>query len=161
VRSAQSEARRLQLIARLRSWLSVPALYQGTRSLENIASSHSAPHEPDFAFFERFSDESGLFLDVGANAGMSAVSFRIFNKCAPILSLEPNPIHELISASSDVSSNHMNTGSSVRATDGFATLYVRSTVRFDHALATFERRVIEADWRLELLFGAAFGVRTS
>ena len=161
VRSAQSEARRLQLIARLRLLaLRAGPLYQGTRSLENIARfSLRRPHEPDFAFFERFSDESGLFLDVGANAGMSAVSFRIFNKCAPILSLEPNPIHErdlrfvgrlvkpyeyrLIGAGDE---------------NGFATLYVpiyRSVAITP--LATFERRVIEADWRLELLFGS--GIR--
>jgi hypothetical protein len=35
--------------------------------------------------------EDGLFLDVGANVGQSAMSFRIFNRQARILSIEPNP----------------------------------------------------------------------
>lgn len=50
------------------------------------------PHEEDFRAFRRFPDRKGLFLDVGANIGQSALSFRLFNK-APILSLEPNPYH--------------------------------------------------------------------
>src|SRR3954468_17990431 len=52
------------------------------------------PHEPDFAAFATFKDRSGLFLDVGANAGQSALSFRLFNKRSPILSIEPNPEHK-------------------------------------------------------------------
>jgi len=51
------------------------------------------PHDPDFAAFALFRDRDGLFLDIGANAGQSALSFRLFND-APILSLEPNPEHE-------------------------------------------------------------------
>ncbi|HEX8205196.1 MAG TPA: FkbM family methyltransferase [Solirubrobacteraceae bacterium] len=52
------------------------------------------PHEPDFAVFGRWPDKTGLFLDVGGNAGMSALAFRLFNKRSPILSIEPNPLHE-------------------------------------------------------------------
>lgn len=52
------------------------------------------PHEQDFAAFSLFPDRTGHFLDVGANAGQSALSFRLFNRHAPILSLEPNPYHE-------------------------------------------------------------------
>jgi FkbM family methyltransferase len=52
------------------------------------------PHEPDFAAFALFPDRDGLFLDVGANLGNSALSFRLFNKRSPILSIEPNPFHE-------------------------------------------------------------------
>jgi FkbM family methyltransferase len=52
------------------------------------------PHEPDFAVFGLFADRPGLFLDVGANAGQSALSFRLFNRSAPILSIEPNIAHE-------------------------------------------------------------------
>jgi len=52
------------------------------------------PHEPDFAAFALFPERDGLFLDVGANLGSSALSFRLFNKRSPILSIEPNPFHE-------------------------------------------------------------------
>ena len=52
------------------------------------------PHEPEFAAFALFPERRGLFLDVGANAGMSALSFRIFCRRNPILSIEPNPLHE-------------------------------------------------------------------
>lgn len=51
------------------------------------------PHEPDFAAFRHFRHRSGLFLDVGANAGQSALSFRLFHRRAPILSIEPNRYH--------------------------------------------------------------------
>jgi len=50
------------------------------------------PHDPDFAAFGRLPGD-GLFLDVGASIGQSALSFRIFNRSAPILSLEPLPSH--------------------------------------------------------------------
>jgi FkbM family methyltransferase len=52
------------------------------------------PHEAEYAAFGLFGDRRGVFLDVGANAGMSALSFRIYNKSAPIVSVEPNPFHE-------------------------------------------------------------------
>ena len=49
------------------------------------------PSEPDFAAFGLFGDRSGLFLDVGANIGQSALSFRRVHRTAPILSIEANP----------------------------------------------------------------------
>jgi len=52
------------------------------------------PHDPDFAAFGLWPGRTGLFLDVGANAGMSALAFRLFNRRSPILSVEPNPLHE-------------------------------------------------------------------
>jgi FkbM family methyltransferase len=52
------------------------------------------PHDADYAVFGLFKRRPGVFLDVGANAGMSAFSFRIYNKTAPIVSVEPNPFHE-------------------------------------------------------------------
>lgn len=52
------------------------------------------PHEQDFACFAHYRDRAGLFLDVGANTGVSALSFRIFNRRSPILSIEPNRFHE-------------------------------------------------------------------
>src|SRR3712207_2603537 len=52
------------------------------------------PHERDFEAFALFPDREGLFLDVGANSGISAVSFRAFNRHSPIVSVEPNPLNE-------------------------------------------------------------------
>jgi FkbM family methyltransferase len=47
-------------------------------------------HGEDFAAFARFPARPGLFLDVGASSGTSAMSFRVFNRRNPILSIEPN-----------------------------------------------------------------------
>lgn len=52
------------------------------------------PHEQDFRFFRRFQGREGLFIDVGANAGQSVISFRIFNQSYRVISFEPNPFHE-------------------------------------------------------------------
>ncbi|HUP56858.1 MAG TPA: FkbM family methyltransferase [Bdellovibrionota bacterium] len=68
-----------------------PTLEKG-RLLASLVSKR--PHERDFAFFSRFEGKPGLFLDVGANIGQSAVSFRIYNRSFDILSLEPNPLLE-------------------------------------------------------------------
>jgi FkbM family methyltransferase len=52
------------------------------------------PHDPDYAVFAEFPERrGGIFLDVGANSGMSAFSFRIYAP-NPILSIEPNPYHD-------------------------------------------------------------------
>jgi FkbM family methyltransferase len=48
-------------------------------------------NEPDFAGFRHFQDRDGVFLDVGANIGQSAMSFRRVHRPAPILSIEANP----------------------------------------------------------------------
>jgi FkbM family methyltransferase len=52
---------------------------------------HGIAHEPDFRFFHRFQHDQRLFVDVGANLGQSALSFRLAHPTAPILSYEPNP----------------------------------------------------------------------
>lgn len=52
------------------------------------------PHERDFAAFRHFAHDTRLFLDVGANAGQSALSFRLFNRRAPILGIEANDDNE-------------------------------------------------------------------
>ncbi|MBE2317956.1 FkbM family methyltransferase [Solirubrobacter sp. CPCC 204708] len=52
------------------------------------------PHEADYAVFALFAGDERPFLDVGANAGMSALSFRIYNRRSPIVSVEPNPYHK-------------------------------------------------------------------
>jgi FkbM family methyltransferase len=51
------------------------------------------PHENEFSAFAKLHGD-GLFLDVGANVGQSAMSFRLFNRHSPIVSLEPNPTLE-------------------------------------------------------------------
>lgn len=52
------------------------------------------PHDPVYGVFALFPERHGAFLDVGANAGMSALSFRIYNRQEPVVSIEPNPFHE-------------------------------------------------------------------
>jgi FkbM family methyltransferase len=46
-------------------------------------------HEADFRYFQRHDGEKGLFIDVGANSGQSAISFALFNKTYQIHSFEP------------------------------------------------------------------------
>lgn len=72
-----------------------PRLYGAARRVRALGLfALRRPHEPDFAAFALFPEREGLFLDVGANLGNSALSFRIFNSRSPILSIEPNPFHE-------------------------------------------------------------------
>jgi FkbM family methyltransferase len=52
------------------------------------------PHEPDFAGIAHFAHRPGILLDVGANIGQSAMAYRIFNRRAEIVSIEPNPFNE-------------------------------------------------------------------
>jgi FkbM family methyltransferase len=52
------------------------------------------PHDPDYAAFGLFPQSDGLFLDIGANAGMSSMSLRVYQRRARILAIEPNPYHE-------------------------------------------------------------------
>ena len=54
------------------------------------------PHDKSYKAFRHFikSAPAGLFLDVGANDGISVLSFRKFDKDYRILSLEPNPLLE-------------------------------------------------------------------
>jgi FkbM family methyltransferase len=51
------------------------------------------PHDRDYGVFGLFPERHGAFLDVGANAGMSALSFRLYRQDA-VVSVEPNPFHE-------------------------------------------------------------------
>lgn len=50
------------------------------------------PHDPDYEVLRRLPE--GLFLDIGANSGMSALSARTVNPALSILSVEANPAHE-------------------------------------------------------------------
>lgn len=70
-----------------------PALYRRARRAHDITRWVARrPHEPDFAFY-RYAPPGApgtIFLDVGANTGVSALSFRIYDKRTPIVSIEPN-----------------------------------------------------------------------
>jgi FkbM family methyltransferase len=71
-----------------------PRLYAAARRAVELGRfALRRPHEPEFAVFGLFPERTGLFLDVGANTGASALSFRIFNRRSPILSIEANPVH--------------------------------------------------------------------
>src|ERR1700682_402903 len=54
------------------------------------------PHDQSYKAFRHFvaARPQGLFLDVGANDGISVLSFRKFSKQYRILGLEPNPALE-------------------------------------------------------------------
>lgn len=65
-------------------------LLRRVRGVWRYATRH--PHEADFAFFARFRDTPGTFLDVGANMGQSALSIRMFARAASIVSVEPNAL---------------------------------------------------------------------
>lgn len=69
-------------------------LYSAARRASLVANFVAKrPHEPDFRWLARLTGD-GVFLDVGANSGQSALSFRMFNRQVPIVSLEPNPACE-------------------------------------------------------------------
>jgi FkbM family methyltransferase len=71
-----------------------PRLYLAARRWFGVSRYFARrPHDEDFRFFRRFDGEGGLFLDVGANSGISALSYRIFDRSSRILSLEPNATH--------------------------------------------------------------------
>ncbi|BAZ45511.1 hypothetical protein NIES4102_25350 [Chondrocystis sp. NIES-4102] len=51
-------------------------------------------HEPDFKAFKLICDQKPqLFVDIGANVGMSALSFFTLKPNAQVISFEPNPIN--------------------------------------------------------------------
>ncbi len=53
------------------------------------------PHHQSFYGLKHLAQKpQGLFLDVGANDGISALGFRQLNSSYRIISIEPNPIHE-------------------------------------------------------------------
>ena len=71
-----------------------PRLYSVARRAAILgAIARNRVHEPDFEFFRGRGDGTGMLLDIGANAGQSALSFRAVDE-GPILSIEPNPVHE-------------------------------------------------------------------
>lgn len=52
-------------------------------------------HDPDFGYFKRYAGRRGLFVDVGANRGQSAVSVRLVWPECRIAAFEPSPSLEL------------------------------------------------------------------
>ena len=53
------------------------------------------PHDRSYLGIPHIATETdGLFLDIGANNGISAAGFRKLNKCYKILSLEANALHQ-------------------------------------------------------------------
>ncbi len=71
-----------------------PVLYFWTkRALEYV--DIALPHDQDFHGLKMLADlqPGGTFLDVGANDGISARSFRKLVKGYSIVSIEPNPFH--------------------------------------------------------------------
>src|SRR3954452_12161306 len=70
-----------------------PALYLHARRAFDIARwAARRPHEPDFEFYRDVqpAGPGKIFLDVGANTGISALCFRMYDKLTPIVSIEPN-----------------------------------------------------------------------
>lgn len=53
------------------------------------------PHDADFHGLSKLANDRDLLLDVGANDGLSARSMHHLRPQKPILSIEPNPAHEL------------------------------------------------------------------
>ena len=74
--------------------LASPRLYRASRRPFALGRYYlRRPHDPAYAAFRHLPRRDGIFLDVGANAGMSALSFRVFRPDVPIFSVEPNPFH--------------------------------------------------------------------
>jgi FkbM family methyltransferase len=76
-----------------RSLMKSPPLYMAARRWFGVGRYLARrPHDADFRYFNRCGEAGGLFLDVGANTGSSALSYRVFDRSSRILSLEPNPM---------------------------------------------------------------------
>jgi FkbM family methyltransferase len=77
--------------------LKTPKLYSFIHNIKNnyfLSFYLNKTHEPDFDAFRLICDEQPqLFLDIGANVGMSALSFFTLKPNAQVISFEPNFIN--------------------------------------------------------------------
>ncbi len=75
--------------------LSVSNIYMYALVRNSISKlSFLLPHDPDFYAFKKVGGGSQVFLDVGANDGVSARAYHKLVPNRPIVSIEPNPHHE-------------------------------------------------------------------
>lgn len=82
----------------LRSWLlRSPKIYDLVHKIKNrylVNFYLKKVHEPDFNAFKLICQERPqLFLDIGANVGMSALSIFTLKSDARVISFEPNPVN--------------------------------------------------------------------
>ncbi len=69
-----------------------PGAYRAARRAKVIGRyALRRPHEPDFRAVSSLHLDGRVFLDVGANSGQSALSFRLYDRHSPIVSVEANP----------------------------------------------------------------------
>lgn len=77
--------------------LKTPKVYDFIHNIKNnyfLSFYLNKVHEPDFNAFKLICDNRPqLFLDIGANVGMSALSFFTLKPNAQVISFEPNPIN--------------------------------------------------------------------
>ena len=77
--------------------LTSPQIYEFIHSVKNkhfVNFYLKKVHEPDFDAFKLIcQNRPQLFLDIGANVGMSALSFFTLKSNARVISFEPNPIN--------------------------------------------------------------------
>ncbi|WP_319421278.1 FkbM family methyltransferase [Pleurocapsa sp. FMAR1] len=77
--------------------LKTPKVYGFVHNIKNnyfLSFYLNKVHEPDFNAFKLIcEDRPQLFLDIGANVGMSALSFFTLKPNSRVISFEPNPIN--------------------------------------------------------------------
>lgn len=74
------------------SAISLPFVFALAKRAEILAQRFSRrPHESDYGFFGSHAPKQGLFLDIGANTGQSALSFASVRPEWSIYSIEANP----------------------------------------------------------------------
>ncbi len=73
-------------------WTSLARLPETNYANTRTAFANGPVHEDDFLIFGNFDGEPGLFVDVGANMGTSAISTRNVNKSVDIHSFELVPL---------------------------------------------------------------------
>lgn len=84
---------RLMVVSSPLARVSYPALRRAWQ-ISRYGLGRAVTHGDDFARLAACPRREGLFLDVGASSGTSAMSFRVFDRRSPILSIEPNAVLE-------------------------------------------------------------------